>query len=86
MVYYKRKANNLGWDPHYSGAVNFADNTKGFENEMGITLQHALLEDLGHKLTLYPMEENGSRCDWDRGLAHAHIGTLYNAMQIVLRG
>lgn len=68
----KGKANNLGWDPHYSGAVNFADNTKGFENEMGITLQHALLEDLGHKLTLYPMEENGSRCDWDRGLAHAH--------------
>lgn len=68
----KGKANNLGWDPHYSGAVNFADNTKSFENEMGITLQHALLEDLGHKLTLYPMEENGSRCDWDRGLAHAH--------------
>ncbi|RHI07843.1 hypothetical protein DW182_11930 [Bacteroides sp. AM16-24] len=68
----KGKANNLGWDPHYSGAVNFADNTKGFENEMGITLQRALLEDLGHKLTLYPMEENGSRCDWDRGLAHAH--------------
>ncbi len=68
----KGKANNLGWDPHYSGAVNFADNTKSFENEMGITLQRALLEDLGHKLTLYPMEENGSRCDWDRGLAHAH--------------
>lgn len=68
----KGKANNLGWDPHYSGTVNFADNTKGFENEMGITLQRALLEDLGHKLTLYPMEENGSRCDWDRGLAHAH--------------
>lgn len=68
----KGKADKLGWDPHYSGAIGFADNTKGFENEMGITLQRALQEDLGHKLTLYPMEENGSRCDWDRGLAHAH--------------
>ena len=66
------KADKLGWDPHFSGAIKFADNTKGFENEMGITIQRALMEDLGHKLTLYPMEENGSRCDWDRGLAHAH--------------
>jgi alpha-L-arabinofuranosidase len=39
---------------------------------MGVTIQRALQKDLGHKLTLYPMEENGSRCDWDRGLAHAH--------------
>lgn len=66
------KADKLGWDPHYSGAINFADNTVGFENEMGVTLQRNMLNDLGHKLTLYPMEENGSRCDWDRGLAHAH--------------
>lgn len=65
------KPDKLGWDPHYSGAVNFADHV-GFENEMGITLQKNLLKDLGHKLMLYPMEENGSRCDWDRGLAHAH--------------
>ena len=68
----KGQADKLGWDPHYSGAIHFADNTVGFENEMGITIQRALLKDLGHKLTLYPMEENGSRCDWDRGLAHAH--------------
>lgn len=68
----KGQADKLGWDPHYSGAIHFADNTVGFENEMGITIQRALLNDLGHKLTLYPMEENGSRCDWDRGLAHAH--------------
>ena len=65
------KADKLGWDPHYSGSIGFADHV-GFENEMGITLQKNLLRDLGHKLTLYPMEENGSRCDWDRGLAHAH--------------
>ena len=68
----KGQADKLGWDPHYSGAIHFADNTEGFENEMGITIQRALMNDLGHKLTLYPMEENGSRCDWDRGLAHAH--------------
>lgn len=68
----KGQADKLGWDPHYSGAIHFADNTVGFENEMGVTIQKALLKDLGHKLTLYPMEENGSRCDWDRGLAHAH--------------
>ncbi len=68
----KGQADKLGWDPHYSGAIHFADNTIGFENEMGITIQRALQKDLGHKLTLYPMEENGSRCDWDRGLAHAH--------------
>lgn len=68
----KGQADKLGWDPHYSGAIHFADNTVGFENEMGITIQRALQNDLGHKLTLYPMEENGSRCDWDRGLAHAH--------------
>lgn len=65
------KPGQMGWDPHFSGAVNFADH-EGFENEMGIVLQRNLLKDLGHKLTLYPMEENGSRCDWDRGLAHAH--------------
>ena len=39
---------------------------------MGITLQKELAKDHpGFKLTLHPMEENGSRCDWDRGLAHA---------------
>jgi alpha-L-arabinofuranosidase len=40
---------------------------------MGITIQKELEKDYpGNKLTLVPMEENGSRCDWDRGLAHAH--------------
>jgi len=68
----KGHADQFGWDPHYSGAVRFADAGAAFENEMGITLQANLLKDTGHKLTLYPMEENGSRCDWDRGLAHAH--------------
>jgi hypothetical protein len=66
------KVDRLVWDPHYSGAINFADN-QGYANEMGIILQAELAKDYpGYKLTLCPMEENGSRCDWDRGLAHAH--------------
>jgi len=66
------KANNMVWDPHYSGAINFSDNP-GFSHEMGMDIQAELAKDYpGYKLTLCPMEENGSRCDWDRGLAHAH--------------
>lgn len=66
------KANNMVWDPHYSGAVGFSDNP-GFTHEMGMDIQTELVKDYpGYKLTLCPMEENGSRCDWDRGLAHAH--------------
>ena len=69
----KGKGDKLAWDPHYSGARNFADETEWFEEEMGIVLQRDLAEDYpGFKLNLHPMEENGSRCDWDRGLAHAH--------------
>jgi len=66
------KADRMVWDPHYSGAINFADNM-GFPHEMGMDMQAELAKDYpGYKLTLCPMEENGSRCDWDRGLAHAH--------------
>ena len=65
------KPDKMVWDPHYSGQRNFADHP-GFEREMGIELQRELQKDLGHTLTLTPLEENGSRCDWDRGLAHAN--------------
>ena len=65
------KADKMVWDPHYSGERSFADHA-GFEREMGVELQTELLKDWGHALTLTPLEENGSRCDWDRGLAHAH--------------
>lgn len=68
----KGKANNMVWDPHYSGEIKFADDP-GFSHEMGMDMQAELAKDYpGYKLTLCPMEENGSRCDWDRGLAHAH--------------
>lgn len=67
----KGKQDKLAWDPHYSGTRSFADTKDLFENEMGIVLQRELAQDFpGFKLNLHPMEENGSRCDWDRGLAH----------------
>ena len=66
------KADKIAWDPHYGGWLGFA-NDPGFTHEMGIDLQTELSKDFpGFKLNLHPMEENGSRCDWDRGLAHAH--------------
>lgn len=66
------KADKLAWDPHYGGWLGFA-NDPGFTHEMGIDLQEELAKDYpGFKINLHPMEENGSRCDWNRGLAHAH--------------
>jgi len=66
------KSDRMVWDPHYAGYIGFGDHPE-FLREMGVTLQSELAKDYpGHILTLCPMEENGSRCDWDRGLAHAH--------------
>jgi alpha-L-arabinofuranosidase len=67
------KGDKMAWDPHYSGDRRFADRGDAYLNEMGINLQKELaIDHPGFKLHLHPMEENGSRCDWDRGLAHAH--------------
>lgn len=69
----KGKGNKLAWDPHYGSGIEYADDKELFENELEITLQRELAKDYpGFKLRLMPMEENGSRCDWHRGLAHAH--------------
>ena len=67
------KGDKLAWDSHYSGDLDFACDRKRLECEMGIELQQELAKDYpGFKLHLTPLEENGSRCDWNRGLAHAH--------------
>ena len=67
------KGDRLTWDSHYDGSRGFADSGDRFLNSMGINLQTELAKDYpGFKLNLHDMEENGSRCDWDRGLAHAH--------------
>lgn len=66
------KAEKMVWDPHYRGANHFSDHP-GLPHRMGIDIQADLMKDYpGYKLTLCPMEENGDRCDWDRGLEHAH--------------
>ncbi|MGQ8338622.1 alpha-L-arabinofuranosidase C-terminal domain-containing protein [Sunxiuqinia sp. A32] len=68
----QEKGDNIAWDPHYGGWLGFA-NDPGYTHEMGIDLQEELAKDYpGFWLSLHPMEENGSRCDWNRGLAHAH--------------
>jgi len=67
------KGDKIAWDPHYSGDISFADRGEAYLNEMGIILQRELAKDYpGYWLKLHPMEENGFRCDWNRGLAHAH--------------
>jgi hypothetical protein len=67
------KGDKLAWDPHYGGEIPFADRGDAYLNEMGIILQRELAKDYpGFCLKLHPMEENGGRYDWNRGLAHAH--------------
>ncbi len=41
------KGHLLSWDPHYSGAIEFADRGEGYLNEMGITLQRELAKEIG---------------------------------------
>lgn len=66
------KGDHIAWDPHYGGYLGFATHP-ALTHEMGIDLQEELARDYpGFQLRLHPMEENGSRCDWNRGLAHAH--------------
>lgn len=67
------KGDKLAWDPHYGGGDLGFPISDRFTREMGIDIQEELAKDFpGFKLNLHPMEENGGRCDWYRGLAHAH--------------
>ena len=73
------KGNKLAWDPHFDGGVLGFASSDNFSRQMGLILKQDLEADVpGFKLNLHPMEENGSRCDWYRGLAHAHN---YNKIQ-----
>lgn len=52
---------------------------------MGLELHEALTRALpGFALRLMPMEENGDRCDWTRGLAHAHNLNTMNRLPAAL--
>ena len=73
------KGDKLAWDPHFDGGVLGFASSDNFSRQLGLILKQDLEADVpGFKLNLHPMEENGSRCDWYRGLAHAHN---YNKIQ-----
>ena len=73
------KGDKLAWDPHFDGGDLGWAATDKFQRQLGLNLKRDLEADVpGFTLKLHPMEENGWRCDWYRGLAHAHN---YNKIQ-----
>ena len=73
------KGDKLAWDPHFDGGDLGWAATDNFYRQLGLNLKRDVEADVpGFKLNLHPMEENGWRCDWYRGLAHAHN---YNKIQ-----
>ncbi|MCX7013116.1 MAG: hypothetical protein NTW86_11270 [Candidatus Sumerlaeota bacterium] len=66
-------------DSHYLSALDHAD--RGLPAHIGLPLNDAIAKALpGFNLRLWPMEENGDRYDWERGLAHAHNLNTMNRM------
>jgi alpha-L-arabinofuranosidase len=63
-------------DSHYGSRIDHADTD--LAASVGLELHHRLAAAVpGFSLRLWPMEENGDRCTWARGLAHAHnLNTL----------
>ena len=58
-------------DSHYHALLDTADTQ--LPAMTGLELHDALGKAVpGFNLRLWPMEENGSECNWRRGLAHAH--------------
>jgi len=45
---------------------------------LGLELQDVLAEDLGFKLRLYPLEENGAHHTFERGITHARLQNKLN--------
>jgi alpha-L-arabinofuranosidase len=60
---------------HYSAAFS-DDNT--IQTQWGIIMQKYLASDIGFKLKLYPMEENGGNHNFQRGLYHAYLQNHFN--------
>ena len=63
-------------DSHYGSTLAHAE--AGLTDSIGLRLHERIAQVLpGFSLRLWPMEENGDRCTWARGLAHAHnLNTL----------
>jgi len=74
---------HLVLDSHYLSAISHADT--GLAAAAGLELQRKLAMQVpGFNLRLWPMEENGDRCTWERGLAHAHNLNTMNRMPAAL--
>lgn len=63
---------HLALDSHYGSTIEHAD--VDLDKAVGLRLHDHLAREVpGFHLRLWPMEENGMICSWNRGLAHAHI-------------
>ena len=70
-------------DSHYQSTLDHADTT--LATAVGLQLHEDLTKAVpGFKLRLWPMEENGNACTWQRGLAHAHNLNTLNRMPACL--
>jgi alpha-L-arabinofuranosidase len=71
FVHEQGKSDKLILDSHYQSDIQYADTN--LHRYIGLDIHDTIAKHIpGFKLRLWPMEENGSRCDWNRGLAHAH--------------
>ncbi len=69
------KEEQFGWDSHYS--ASFSRDSIIYRS-FGLALQDLLAEDIGFKLKLYPLEENGQFHTFERGLVHARLQNHLN--------
>ncbi len=75
----QRRENQFVLDSHYQSALDHADTV--IADAVGLKLHERLARSVpGFALRLWPMEENGDRCTWERGLAHAHNLNTLNRM------
>jgi alpha-L-arabinofuranosidase len=70
------KEDQIGWDSHYNGRLIEPDST--IYRALGLELQDVLAEDIGYKLKLYPLEENGAHHTFERGITHARLQNHLN--------
>ncbi len=69
------KEERFGWDSHY--AASFSRDSVIYRS-FGLALQDQLAADLGFKLKLYPLEENGQFHTFERGMVHARLQNFLN--------
>ncbi len=70
------KEGQIGWDSHYNGRLIEPDST--IYRALGLEMQDVLLADIGYKLKLFPLEENGAHHTFERGITHARLQNHLN--------